>query len=366
MADSTLAAIQKKVRRITRSPSEAQLSDADLNEYINTFLVYDFPEHLRTFNLRQQFSFVCNPYQDLYITDTTLPLANQLYNFQNIYLSVHDPVFIAGYQSFYTQSREQLFGIYPKLQSFQQLFTLGDGVTFTFTGVINSQQSLIPPNFNQHITLLQGHCLFDSLDSNSNGLAMIDVPVQNPDTGFNTVNGNLYLPGLQPTLRPTVIDPTNTINYITGKYTVTFKNTSLTDVAPGPGQIINTQTVPTITSRPQALMYYQDHFIIRPVPDQPYTINFEVFVRPSQLLATGQSPQLEEWWQLISYGAAKKVLEDRMDIDSVALIMPEFQKQMALCERRNLVQWTNERTATIYTEQSTLGWGSGPGGFGPF
>ncbi len=360
MADSTLAAIQKKVRRLSRSPSTAQLSDVDLNEYINTFLVYDFPEHLRTFNLRQQFSFVCNPYQDVYITDNTLPTTNQLFNFQQQYLSVHPPVFIAGYQVFYTQSQEQLFGIYPKLQSFQQNGLSGDGVATTFTGVINSQQALVPTNFNQLTTLLKYNVLFDSINTVGQGLALIDVPVQDPASGFDTVNGNLYVPGMQPTLRPTIVTPNNTINYITGVFTITFPT------APGVGTIINSQSVPTITSLPQALMYYGDTFTLRPVPDQPYNINFEVFVRPTQLLATNQSPQLEEWWQLISYGAAKKVLEDRMDMDTVALIMPEFQKQMALCERRNLVQWTNERTATIFTEQTTLGWGSGPSSFGPF
>src|SRR6267142_3467753 len=97
----TLTAIETKVRRITRSPSTAQLSDADLNNYINTFVVYDFPEHLRTFNLRTTFTFYTNPYQDEYFTDTasfgnpvTNPtiINNPLYDFQNKYLTVHNPV----------------------------------------------------------------------------------------------------------------------------------------------------------------------------------------------------------------------------------------------------------------------------------
>ena len=66
---NTLEAIQIKVRRLTRSPSTAQLSDDDLNNYINTFVVYDFPEQLRMFNLRTTFTFVCNAYQDTYYTD---------------------------------------------------------------------------------------------------------------------------------------------------------------------------------------------------------------------------------------------------------------------------------------------------------
>ena len=66
---NTLQTIQQKVRRLTRTPSTAQLSDDDINQYINTFVVYDFPEHLRMFNLRTQFTFYANPYQDVYPTD---------------------------------------------------------------------------------------------------------------------------------------------------------------------------------------------------------------------------------------------------------------------------------------------------------
>ena len=84
---STLQAIQTKVRRLTRKPSTAQISDTDLQNYINTFVVYDFPEQLRTFNLRKTFTFFTNPLQDVYITDSTLPQTNPLYNFQNIYLT---------------------------------------------------------------------------------------------------------------------------------------------------------------------------------------------------------------------------------------------------------------------------------------
>lgn len=69
MANSTLAAIQTKVRRLTRTPSTAQLSVADLNEYINTFILYDFPEHLRLFDLRTTFTFTTQPFQDTYPTD---------------------------------------------------------------------------------------------------------------------------------------------------------------------------------------------------------------------------------------------------------------------------------------------------------
>jgi hypothetical protein len=365
MANSSLETIQVKVRRLTRSPSESQLTDADLNQYINTFVVYDFPEHLRTFNLRTTFRFWCNPYQDRYITDSSLPITNPLYNFQNRYISISPPLYVAGFQSFYSESREQFFGIYPNVNSILSIGFQGDGATTTFTGVVNLNSG---PNFvnptlsNQTAVLIQNEVLFDSVDTNGAGLSLIDVPVIDPATGNPTTNGNLYVPGMQPATPPTVITPANTINYVTGAFTITFPT------APGVGQPINSQTIPAIISMPQAMLYYNNVITIRPVPDQPYQINFEAYQRPTELLASNQSPQLEEWWQYIAYGAAKKIFEDRMDTESVAQIMPEFKQQERMCNRRTIVQYTNQRTATIYTEQTSYGpnssgWGWGGGNF---
>lgn len=359
---TTLAAIQQKVRRLTRTPSLALLSDDDLNQYINTFVVYDFPEQLRTFNLRKSFTFICNPFQDEYRTDDNLPEINQLFDFQNKYLTVHPPVYIGGYESMFSQSREQFFGIYPIFNSIATIGTNGDGATVTYTGVINTNQAQ-PGNLTQLLTLLQGQVLFDSIDANGAGLALIDAPIIDTATGFNTTYGNLYIPGNLPANPPTVRLPGNNINYVTGAYTITFPT------APAANATINSQTAQQSISIPQAMMYYENKITLRPVPDQPYRINFEVYANPTSLLADNQSPELNEWWQYIAYGAAKKIFEDRMDSDSVQAILPEMDNQRILCNRRTIVQNANMRAATIYSEQGKNGWGGNNwwGGWnGPF
>lgn len=355
---STLAAIQTKVRRLTRSISENQLSTTDLNNYINTFVVYDFPEQLRTFNLRTTFTWWCNAYQDVYPTDTSVlpvPALGQefqsLYNFQNMYISVHPPVYVAGFQSFYTQSPQQFWGIYPFTNSIAQIASTGNGTVGPFVGVINTNQSIIIPGQTQSIVLDKKNVLFSSVDVNNNGLSMVDTPIS------NTI-GNLAPPGVAP-FSTTIVDPNNNINYLTGAYTLNFPTATLV------GAPINSQTVNLTPARPQAVMYYANSFTLRPIPDQPYAINLEVYQRPTALLSSGQSPELEEYWQLIAYGAAIKVLQDRMDMETVDLLRSEFDLQLRLCLRRTIVQYTNERTATIYTENTsgTSGyWGNGFGG----
>lgn len=332
MSDATLSTLQQiriKVRRLTRSLSQAQLPDADIDQYVNTFVLYDFPEHLRMQALRTTFSFYLSPNVDEYETNTSDP-TSPLYNFKNKYITVHTPVYIAGYQSMFSQSREQFFAIYPKVNNIASIGTAGDGVTTAFSGTLSA------------VPVLRGQVQFSSVDTNGNGLSVIDVPVAGSQNGSLV---DAYTGASAGFLAA--------INYVTGEYFFEFPT------APAEGQAINSQTVPYVASQPQALLYFDEKFTVRPVPDQPYQVQMEVFKRPDELLSAGQQPHLSEWWQYIAYGCAKKIYEDRMDPESVSTIMPEFKKQEALINRRNIVQQTEQRASTIYTEQTSGGYGPG-------
>ena len=353
---TTLNAIEIKVRRLTRSLDNNLLPKADLDNYINTAVVYDFPETLRTFNLRTSFSFFTNPGQDVYNTDISSfagATNNPLYNFQNKYITVHPPYYAAGYQVFSTQSPEEFYGLYPKVNSITSSGSIGDGTPGPFTGVINTSQSIVPNGLVQQTYIVQGQNLFSAIGTPGTsevvGLALVDIPVVDPVTGFKINFGNLYDPNSSAyaaALRtpPTVVDATNNLNYQTGAYTITFPQNTVA------GTQINTQTLSQVSSIPQAILFYSNKFTVRPIPDQSYRINFEVYQRPTALLDANQSPELEEYWQYIAYLAAKKVFEDRSDMDSVQELMPELKNQERLCLRRTLVQLSNERTATIYSD----------------
>lgn len=349
---STLSQIKTKIRRLTASLSTSQLTDNDLNQYINTFVLYDFPEHLRLFNLKTTLTFFTAPFIDSYTTNTT-DVTNPLYNFTNKYISVNPPAYIAGYQAIWTQSKDNFFGIYPKINSIQNIGTAGDGTTTSFSGNINTNQPSVVGS-GQGSLLLQNNVLFSSVDANGNSLALIDFP-----SATSPLIGYLGVPGSN----ANSITNNGQINYGTGNFNLTFPT------APGAGITINSQTVPVQPSVPQTILFYDGTFVFRPVPDQAYRVTVEAFIRPDEMLNSDQEPKLSEWWQYIAYGAAKKVFEDRRDLENVQKIMPEFKKQEALINRRTIVQQTNQRTATIYTEQIGAsgafggGWFSGGGQF---
>jgi hypothetical protein len=319
MADSTLVAIRKKVRLLTRSPSSSQLTSNEIDEYINTFILYDFPGHLHLTSFKQIFSFYTRPYIDVYSTNT-VNADDPLYNLKNVVITNDVPVYIAGTRAYFTQSYDDFFTLYPSVQLESSIGT-GDGINATFNGTLDN------------VPVLQNSVLFTAIDANYNGIILKDVP--QVVAGAPTVNGDLVVPN----------DATSrgSINYVTGVYNFTF--TSI----PADSSTVYAQTVSYTESKPNSVLYFDNKFTVRPVPDHVYKISMEAFVRPSELLGATSKPELEQYWQYIAYGAAKKIFEDRMDTESIAQIMPEFKEQELLCGRRTLVQQSNQRVATIYT-----------------
>ena len=315
---SKLASIRTKVRRLTRSPSASQLTNANIDEYINNFILYDFPEHLRLFSLKTTKSFFTDPYIDTYYTNTTNE-HDPLYNFENKVINVSPPVYVAGKETEFFQSFELFHRSYPKNQSVQDTGATGDGITTSFSGTLSSYP------------VLQNEVAFTSVDADSVGIKIIDVP------RTSGVIGDLFDPDVDPTGTSQ-----GTINYATGAYSFTFS------AVPASGEIIYSHTVPYSEAVPTSVLYYDNQITLRPVPDKSYEVEITVDVRPTELLDQADTPELGQWWQYIAYGASKKVFEDRMDTESIQQIMPEFKEQQRLALRRTIVQNSNNRTATIY------------------
>jgi len=320
---ATLETIRTKVRRLTRSPSEAQITDNQINEYINTFVLYDIPEHLRLFSLHTTLTFYTQPYVDTYQTNTVLN-TDPLYNFKDKYTTINPPMYVAGYYMAFSQSKDEFYASYPRINNTERIGT-GNGATTAFAGTLSSKP------------VLQNNVLFSSIDANNQACTLVDVPEVDGD-------GHVYQTGdiIVPDDTATVL---GAIDYVSGVYTATFP------VAPEDGAPVYAQTVPYQPSRPSMVLYYDNTFIMRPVPDKAYKVTVEAYIRPTELIA-GADPDMEQWWQWIALGSAIKILQDRMDMESVQLIMPEFKEQERLVLRRTLVQQSNNRTQTIYSGQS--------------
>lgn len=329
-ATSTLQTIREKVRRITQSPSESQLTNDQLDQYINTVILYDLPENIRIFPLRTLLTFYTQPNIDTYETTTT-NVNDPLYNFKNKYIAVHPPVYIAGVQVTYLQYRDVFYGYYPQTNTVADTLLRGNGTPGVYTGRVVARP------------MLQRNVLFSALGANNTSFMLTDTPIN------NTI-GNLSEPNSPPT-STIVQDPNNFINYLTGQFALTFTG-NITALSP-----IYVENIAYQPGKPICILYYDNTFTIRPVPDKAYPVQLEVDIRPTELLNSADVPELSQWWQYIAFLASKKIFEDRMETDMIQMITPMLKEQEMLVQRATLTQYANQRTVTIYTQGKSYNWG---------
>lgn len=329
---STLANIRTKFRRITAAPSGNQITDAEVDDYIQTFYVQDFPEHLRLETLKETYTFSTEAFVDSYAFD------------RNEYVSIQPPLYVDGYQSFYSQNREQFYQVWPKIQ-FQVNAGFGNGVigqTFQIPQrpLLAAQQRFSPPGTS------------GTFDSD----ILFEIQTPDPTTG-NFLTATTYIDDGQGFLidssyltTPTAAAPTQfgVVDYLAGTFTITAGPILPTD------RVLIT-SVPYTPGRPTSILFFDDRFVLRPVPDSAYKVSVEAWKNPIALLSTSNSPELNEWWQVIAVGAALKFFEDKGNFEDYASYTAVFEKYKLLAQRRTIVQQTNQRTATIYEQQVAPG-----------
>lgn len=319
MPDSTLSTLEQiriKIRRLTRNPSAEQISNADIDDYVNTFILYDMPASIKIESMKEVLSFYTQPYIEEYSTNTTDP-NDTLYNFKNRYVNVAAPVYVAGRRSRFVQSVEEMLSLYPMLNEEEQVDE-GDGIISLFTGNISS------------VPIIRNQVTISSVDANGSALIA-------RDDGQGGFQGDVAI-GVA----------LNTINYQTGAFNVGFS------LPPGNGEPVYASYVTYVSGRPDSVLFYSDSFIVRPIPDKTYKIDITAYRRPTELINASDMPQYSELFQYISYGAAIKILQDRMDTDSASILMPEFNKQEILATRRVTNQNSGKRVPTIFSDSNVI------------
>lgn len=323
---TTLADIRTKVRRLTGRPSPQQITDSQIDDYVNTFYLYDMPQTLRLFSQETTFEFMTTQNVDQYDMrelQVWTGISNEAV--ADVYINVKPPAYIAGYQSFWSQDREQFFRTYPALAKISMTVE-GDGTPGAYT--------ITFPN----IPVLQYQVTVGAIDTTGTTVNCIDVPTDRTTGTWQIINTNTTQSG--------------SIDYINGIATVTFSNNIPS------GNVITFTAVPYQPSRPQALLFYDNIITLRPVPDAEYLVQMNAYKRPTQLISSGESPELKQWWQYLSYGASKKIFEDSQDPEGVNSLTAGFKEQERLVLRRTIVERTNQRTATIYTEMTAFPFGN--------
>ncbi len=372
------------VRRIIKSPSNADISDNLIIDYINRFWIMDVDARMQLFDLKTKYQFQTTPAVDRYnmpLYDIQTEPGFQTIGSYPVYQGFLGPAYINGVSvPFYTQ-KNSFFNIFPNIVQNLSVVTTGNGTS----GPYNIQLPILgnpsPPN--PPLTgILRGHVDISGIialgtntdppiQSSLTALTSIpQVPVTSVDssvfittidaTGANlivsdsgqfldsNVNygllmepgkaplGNLPLGGYSTTL--------NTINYLTGEINVTFP------VAVPSGNNISVQCLYFQTGLPRGILYYNNTLTLRSPPAQQYLVELDAYLTPAAFLNTGNAIQFGYMAEYIARGAARKILSDTGDVEQFQFYEPMFKEQELLVWKRSQRQWTATRTETIYSQ----------------
>lgn len=334
-----LSRLRYTVRQITGRLDQTQIPDSSNNafpisatnppgidDYINDFYLYDFDEHLRTLQLK-----------DFYFFDTVPNVGT--YDLPVNFFSAETPIYVDGYQIAWYQNPDIFFRIWPQLATIQNQIATGNGGTFyTFTlSSVPIQQGTVSIGTTPVTTPAQ-EAFSDSVFTPQNP--------PNPLAGW-PVSGTLVGTG----------GGTGTINYITGVVTLNYA------VPVAVGTSINAHYYPYVASRPRDCLFFQQQFNFKPIPNDAYQIKVMAYQQPTVALASGGTssqfqnqtdlPTFNEWWQVLAYGAALKILIEQSDHTEYERNKIYFEEAKLLAQRRALKQLSNQRIQTPYTENNS-------------
>lgn len=342
-ANSTVAAIRQKVRRLTASSSESALSTQIIDEAINTFYNQDFPYAIKLDQTRSVYEFFTQPYIDKYPLDV------------NYNQAIRAPVYVDGIPGYFFKDRIDYFKMWPKFPTLYRPIN-GDGVTTVF-------------NFTIQGPFLRGEVTLGGTDVSGSGIAISDdgqgnlyLQTPNPVVSVPAYGAVYTTPPLPPTdplvglpipgmknlntLNPGLNSSTllGTVNYVTGQFSF---DTALGNVTFAAGNVPNLFVSQYQARRPYSLLFWNNEFTIRPIPKLVHKVTVESYLTPVQFMLSTDSPILNQWWQYLSYGAAMEILRERQDMEGVENLMEGFKRQEALVLERQGCEEIGQRNQTI-------------------
>lgn len=372
-----LTAIQTKIRNVTGSPSTDQLSNTDINTYINNYYVYTMP-----FELKEQIQL---DFLDFFV----YPGVNT-YDFTNVgglFLTDQPGAYADGFPLIFYQDPDIFYQDFPQQFATDMLFS-GDGVTTTFSGGLQNPPVIIGTTY-----ITDGIQILTDIDKQSTTTTQTIATGTAVTNYTGTLNFFPILPGsLSITdgvetfadnaagLLTGSAGGTGTINYLTGVWNITFNTAVATGtaivatytIADGLGILSGSGTGtlnyatgaynidfndPPLNNaaiyakyqgyqanRPQGVLFFQNQFTFQPVPDQVYQIRMQGYINPLALLQNADTPTLQEWGPLIAYGASLDIFADRGDLENYNRYYPILKRYENVALARSVQQMQAEQS----------------------
>lgn len=328
-----------KTRELSASGNSFQLNDPKFVKYLNSYYLYDIPTELRILKLK-----------DTYVINTIKGIDTYDFDSDN-YQTVMPPAYCA----------KQPMNLYLDLKTCNNFFYMNqfienfatadgtNGVSSPFTGFTTQNPILrsintIPQPANKKYPASR---VQNILITTNTSLGTTQHVIDDGNNGNGGPSGNL--------IDPISGDARGTINYETGAISVYFGQSTTS------GANITIEYRPISLAQPTSILFYQEQFTLRPVPDKGYTIEMQAYRTPSQALmgtlnpgspqfSTGK-PERYQWWELLAAGIAKKLYQDRLDDDGIAKMQRIIDEQILQAQTDTYSNLGPQRVPSIFSQQ---------------
>lgn len=376
------------VRRIIKTPTDAQITDALIIDYINRFCIMDVDARMQLFDYKTKYQFQTQPGVDQYnmpLYNFQTEAGNQQINMYPVYQGFLSPAYIGGIEVHLETQKDKFFSIWPKIVQQNFVVGIGDGtdggangynlqIPFLGTppnplnpplnailrghvdisGIIATGVNVDPPiattisNFIPTIptTSVDSAVFFTAIAADGSNIVVVD---SGEFLNTNQNLGLLMVPGKAPFGNLALAngyDAThNVVNYLTGSANVRFPANIPS------GAQINAQCYFFQTGLPRAILFYNNVLTLRSPPSSQYLVELDAYLSPAAFLNSSAALPFGYMAEYFSLGAARKILSDTGDAEQLAFYEPRFREQELLVWKRSQRQWTATRTQTIYSNR---------------
>lgn len=306
MAIWDLSEIRQKVRQVTGRFSPQELSNEQLDEYINKYFQYTFPAELKLERFHTYYEF---------LTEAN----TQSYNLPTGYVNFEPPGTIDRLSLLWYQEPSSFYDNNPENIARQTIGT-GDGVTTAFNATAGN---------------------FPILPAST---VVTDDNEVFEDTNTDFDNSPVNISGS--------LGGSATLNYETGALSVTF------NTAPADGQNIYFSYIQFQAGRPTAVLLYNNQFTFFPVPDTAYRFRTKAYANTLVTTAAGANsvqfvnatdrPLLDEWGPCIAYGTARDIHADKGEMDAYGDVTALYKEQLAYVLKRTNQNLLNTRAQPFF------------------
>jgi hypothetical protein len=289
----TLADIRQKVRRVTGRLSSAELTNDQIDTYINNYYQYTFPAELKLDYENTYYEFLTSANQPTY----DVPVAWVEFSTR----ATMDYMILDWYQEpdeFHRYNPETILRSTP---------WTGDGSTTAFSTTVSATDYPIMPD----------------------SLVVTDDTEVFQDTNQTYSSSTVAITGSE--------GGTGIVNYSTGAISVTF------NTAPSDGQDIRISYQRMTTGRPTAVLFYNKQFQFYPIPDTAYRFKIKGYQTFTALASSSSTPSLEQWGPLIAYGASRDIHADYSEMEAYAEVTALYKEQLRYASARTYNMLDNQR-----------------------